>query len=78
VCGPENKQHGVWGIRTNQELRELHRTPDPAVDINSRRRERLKYGIQTDQIRLKNIYVRQKSRREVGTPSLSWLQNVKK
>jgi hypothetical protein len=30
-----------------------------------------------DQLRLKNIYVSQKSRREVGRPRLSWLQDVK-
>jgi hypothetical protein len=32
VCGPVTEQ-GVWRIRRNEELRELHKAPDLVVDI---------------------------------------------
>jgi hypothetical protein len=41
------REQAAWG------LRKLHRTPDPAVDVKSRRMERLEHGIQMDQIKLK-------------------------
>jgi hypothetical protein len=72
--GPVTKQ-GAGRIRTNQELRELHRTPDLAVDIKRRRLERLRHGIPMDQTRLKKMYAR-KGRREVGRPRLNWLEDA--
>jgi hypothetical protein len=58
-----NKAYGpvtgkrVWGIRTNQELRESYKTPDVVAVIERRRLEWLRHVIRVDETRgAKNIF----------------------
>jgi hypothetical protein len=44
-------EQGIWGVRTDQNLREVYKPPDPVADIN-RRLERLRHMIRTDQTRV--------------------------
>jgi hypothetical protein len=49
MYGPVTEE--VWGVRTNEELRQLYKTADPVADIK-RRPEKLGNAISTDEAKV--------------------------
>jgi hypothetical protein len=77
--GPVAEQ-GIWRIRTNQELRELHKDLDIVAGIKKKKLEWIRYAVRTDQGRtVKKI---SESKREgsirMGRPRWRWLEDVDK
>jgi len=56
IHGPVAEQ-GIWRIRTNQEMRELHNDLDKIVDIKKERSEWIRHVVRMDQGRtVKKIF----------------------
>ena len=79
IHGPVVEQ-GIWGIRTDQELRELYTDIDIAAGIEKKRLEWFGHVVGMDQGRtVKKIFESKPERsRRMGRTRLRWLEYVEK
>jgi hypothetical protein len=68
----------VWGIRRNEELKELYKAPDLVADIERKQLEWLGHVTRIDQRKIvkKMFESTSEGRRKVGRPRLRWLDDV--
>jgi hypothetical protein len=71
-------EQGIWGNRSNQELRELYKDLDIVADINKKRVEWIGHVVRIDQRRrVKKVFQsKPDGRRRRGIPRLRWLEDV--
>jgi hypothetical protein len=77
IYGPKSKQ-GVWGIRSNQGIQNMYKSPDIVTEIKVIRLEWLGHVVRMEDIRLPKMVFNAKpeGRRGVGRPRLGWLDDV--
>jgi hypothetical protein len=71
---------GIWKIRTNQELRELHKDLDRVANIKRKRLEWIGHVVRMDQGRtVKKIFEsKPEGSRRKGRSIMKWLEDVEK
>jgi hypothetical protein len=79
IYGPGVEQ-GMWRIRSNQELRKMHKDLDLAADIKKERLEWNGHVVRMDQGKTVNKVFESKPEgsRRSGRPSKRWLEDVEK
>ena len=77
VHGPVVEQ-GMWKIRNNQELRELHKNLDIVADMEKKRLECAGHVVRKDQGRAVKIFESKPDGSRRGRPRLRLLKDVEK
>jgi hypothetical protein len=73
-------EKGIWRIRTNQEMRELHEDLDVVTDSKGKRSEWIGHVVRMDQGRtVKKIFESELVGSTIrGIPRLRWLEDAEK
>jgi hypothetical protein len=64
-------ERGVWGIPTNQELKELYTTPDLVADI----KRRMRHVIRVVPTRVTHLCKARRKARKARRPTLRWTED---